>query len=85
MAENAKIKKAGGEPNPSKDGKHSMAAIWVAIGLRGMETMFKTNGRKKAAHIAGVTAVAVEAASLGLSEKAIRGYQKQHRDLSTTK
>ncbi len=83
MAENAKIKKAGGEPNPSKDGKHSMAAIWVAIGLRGMETTFKTNSHKKAARIAGVAALAAEAASLGLSEAAIHGYRKQHRELIT--
>lgn len=85
MAVNAKIKKDGGEPNPSKDGKYSMAAIWSAIGLRGIETMLKTNGHKKAARVAGATALAAEAVSLGLSEKAIRGYRKQHEQLTKNK
>jgi phosphatidylglycerophosphate synthase len=80
-AENATIQKAGGEPNPSKDGKHSMAAIWLSIGGRAAEYMLKKRGHEKTAKLAGATALASEVASLALSEKAIAGYRGQRKML----
>ena len=82
FAENAKIEKAGGEPNPSKDGKHSMAAIWMAIGGRASETLLRKRGHEKTAKIAGAAALASEFASIALTEKAIGGYRKQRRTLT---
>ncbi|PID99611.1 hypothetical protein CSA80_00305 [Candidatus Saccharibacteria bacterium] len=82
MAENAKIKSAGGEPNPSKDGKYGMGATWAGMALRGAETMLEETGKGKSARVVDALALMAEGSALVFTQRAIRGYKKQRGQLA---
>jgi len=78
---NAAIEKAGANPNPSNDGKHSMFGIWLSAGLRIGQTLSEANYPKTASWFNRLASSA-EITTAALGERAISGYVQQRASLS---
>lgn len=79
------IKNAGGEPNPSKEGKHGMAALWLRAGGIVLSGAFRKAEHEDAALVTDALSLGAQFGAMHLNHTAGLAYNADRRALEAAK
>lgn len=80
--ENFKIKQAGGEPNPSENGKHGQMFLWLRAGGTLLSQVLREQEATTAAHVVSAASEAAMFASVLTNEKAVHEYHGHFEEIT---